>query len=637
MPFDVGIVVALPVEERAVLSIMNSVQTMHYPGAVVFHKGCIGQYQVVLTKCFSQGSVYSAIATTDLIREFNPKWIALLGIAAGYPGQVNRGDVVIASQIHCYEYVKIRGKLQEHRARSFPPFEYVARITERLEGMILAVPDRPIDKKRKRRKEPSPTKICIGPLASGNKVVASALFRGRIRKIDSKMHALEMEAEGVGAVSAHAYPAKPCVVMKAISDYADRRSKGKRKAGTRTEAQHDSWQKYAASASASGFREFLKVAQDTTELSPRAIPGQPKTPLLDILSPTKPAEESFLRIVHQQPTLHLGDFDLNSKFFPEDYWNVANRKEYMFADDPEDEQQVILEWTDAPLAEGLLRELKADADLQLKRLARNQNADEAEIRRLSEFCDALARGSNPYPRLVAPPRPCRLNTHSGIKSLLLLPISDSYYAFSLIREKQIQLASADTVQSSHNVNSLAVRVALTYERDGQRWIEFHQRSPLNGTYKEAWDVGAAGYMDRSRHKDPEHPERLVSPWGACIDEITRELNIPSEDLPYRDHYSFFGVGMNWCQSKPTMQTDLLGVCQCVIAPDPTRAVRSDRVLGFDRCVLEPFALANFVEEKHYWVPTAVLALVLTLHSAGAEWSTIKAAFSRLAGKLKFDP
>jgi hypothetical protein len=178
---------------------------------------------------------------------------------------------------------------------------------------------------------------------------------------------------------------------------------------------------------------------------------------------------------------------------------------------------------------------------------------------------------------------------------------------------------------------------LTYDQGGHRWVEFHQRSSLNGTYKEAWDVGAAGYIDRSRHKDPEHPDRIVSPWGACIDEIERELNIPREDLLYRDHYSFFGIGMNWYLKSPTMQTDLLGVCHCEIAPDPGRAVRSDRVLHFDRCVLEPFAIANFIEEKHYWVPTAVVTLVLALHSSGTEWSTIEAAFSRLAGQLKFDP
>jgi hypothetical protein len=202
-----------------------------------------------------------------------------------------------------------------------------------------------------------------------------------------------------------------------------------------------------------------------------------------------------------------------------------------------------------------------------------------------------------------------------------------------MKEKHLRLATADALVASHNMNSLAVRVAVTYEEQRTHWVEFHQRSKLNGTYREAWDVGAAGYIDRSSHKDPEHPERIVSAWGACIDEIRKELNISESNLPYRDHYSFFAVGMN----VPTGQTDLLGMCQCVVAPDPGRPVRSDRVSEFARCRLEPYALANFIEEKKYWVPTAVVTLVCALEAMGTERGTIEKAFSRLAGKLNFDP
>lgn len=149
--------------------------------------------------------------------------------------------------------------------------------------------------------------------------------------------------------------------------------------------------------------------------------------------------------------------------------------------------------------------------------------------------------------------------------------------------------------------------------------------------KDAWDVGAAGYIDQEDHIDLEYPER-ISPWRASAAEIEQELNIKEWDLQNREHYQFFGVGRN----EPTGQLDILGVCQLANEPHPGRA-KKPRVLCYDRCLLTPESVANFVLEKKYWVPTALLTLVLVLQAEKFETSRIEAAFARCAGKVKLDP
>ena len=82
---------------------------------------------------------------------------------------------------------------------------------------------------------------------------------------------------------------------------------------------------------------------------------------------------------------------------------------------------------------------------------------------------------------------------------------------------------------------------IRIDEPSSRWIE--RMSGPNATYKGAWDVGAAGYIDPEEHQDPEAIHR-TSCWRACAAEITQELNIPQSYLQNREHYRYFGVGRN---------------------------------------------------------------------------------------------
>lgn len=67
---DLGIVVALSLEHEAALGIMESKEEVHYPGPLDYTRGVIEGYRSVLIQAFEPGSVYSALATSDLIRDF---------------------------------------------------------------------------------------------------------------------------------------------------------------------------------------------------------------------------------------------------------------------------------------------------------------------------------------------------------------------------------------------------------------------------------------------------------------------------------------------------------------------------------------------------------------------------------------
>jgi len=618
--FDVGIVVAKPAEEDAALGIGESWEPVRYPGALDYQKGIIEGYRTILLRCFEQGSVYSALATTDLIRYFSPSLIVLLGVAAGYPGETSQGDVVVGSLVCCYEYEKVEDDETEHELRSYPSDDYFLNVARRLEKDLLEVPCSP--------PEPATTRVKVGPIATGSKVVASAEFRGEIRKTNRKLLALEMEAEGVAAAASHAYPRKPFLVIKGISDFADSVSKGARERGDPKDTVRDQWQKYASTASATVLKRFLQLTKDSLEFPAPRTPGS--EPVATTLDPPKARETEFLQLQARQASLRLGALDLRSKFFPEILWHEKNRKKNLYRDDSEQDEQIILPWVDDPIGPDLLRQLEKDArDRLLESKEGRCRLSRDEEKALKDCVENL--NSTRYPRLVAPPTKVFLG--SGVKSTVLqVPIADSYYGFTLIMERKIDLPSANLLRDSHQLNSLAVRIAVTFERDGQHWLEFQQRSDKNFTYREAWDVTAAGYIDREKHKDPDDPQRL-SPWVASKEEIHEEAGISRADLRYRDAFCFFGVGMN----VPTGQLDILGTCKVNAPPDPDRPTISRKVKGYDRCVLEPFEIARFLESKVYWVPTALVTLVLVLEMYGFERQAIENAFSRLHDRLFLEP
>jgi len=284
---------------------------------------------------------------------------------------------------------------------------------------------------------------------------------------------------------------------------------------------------------------------------------------------------------------------------------------------------------DAPLPDETLGDLVREIQGVIKDPDRTEKFSPTELEHFREAHRMLTKeGNNEYLRLVGPPE---VFSRDNVK-ILCVPIAPSRYGIALVEERRFVLPTAVKLRQTRILNSLGVRVAVIYPKDGVEWVEFHQRrGKTNSLYKEAWDVGAAGYIDLERHKDTE-PPNCISVWRASALEIEEELNIPQWELQFREHYRYFGVGRN----DLTGQVDVLGVCRLANSPDPNRKVKS-RVTRYDRCLLEPEPVADFVCEQKYWVPSALLTLILLLQAEGFTSSRIEAAFARCAGNVDLDP
>lgn len=92
----VGIVAAMKPEMEEILNEMDGLESVKIFGSE-FHKGFIGDVEVMLTEC-GMGKVNAAIATTILIREFECSFIINTGIAGGTKPLKHR-DVIVAESL----------------------------------------------------------------------------------------------------------------------------------------------------------------------------------------------------------------------------------------------------------------------------------------------------------------------------------------------------------------------------------------------------------------------------------------------------------------------------------------------------------------------------------------------------------
>jgi nucleoside phosphorylase len=152
----------------------------------------------------------------------------LLGIAAGVPGRVELGDVIVPDQILYYESQKLTETSEEGAPswrKTYDPVRVAASVMPGVGGLMgqrnwVAVHADVV-------------------MASGEKVVASREFREKVCSAHRKTAALDMESYGVA--SAAERHGSRVTIIKSICDFAD-------------SSKNDDFQEFAAMASAATFR-----------------------------------------------------------------------------------------------------------------------------------------------------------------------------------------------------------------------------------------------------------------------------------------------------------------------------------------------------------------------------------------------
>lgn len=241
---DFAIITAIEIERKAVCTALSLTDDQRVrKGSRVYWRGRLpvadGFYEIVVAQSLDMANVDAALLTSDVIRDWQPGAMLMVGIAASANREVNLGDVVVASNVHYYE----RGKVGPEGVVKLEPYIYPADST--LWSNILALPEwkTRIAAKRPDLKRVRP-KVHHGVIASGERVIAYAALRDEIASSHRKTLAIEMEGYGFSKAASQSFEQVRHLVIRAICDDG-------------SETKNDKWHAYAAAAAASYARHFL--------------------------------------------------------------------------------------------------------------------------------------------------------------------------------------------------------------------------------------------------------------------------------------------------------------------------------------------------------------------------------------------
>jgi len=208
--------------------------------------------RVVGTVSTSMGLTAAAIATTQLVMQFRPKLVAMVGIAAGTrSGQKQFGDVLVADPSVDYNSGKV---VDANGIRDFLPDPYPIGLNARLRSVLQKYASgnevfSQIRKRWKGRAPNSPNRVHIGPLGAADQVIDDPSRVLEITKNWRKLVGVEMETYAVYRACHESPDPKPrAVSFKAVCDFAAEKT--------------DSWQEYAAFTAAHFAVDFLRTEWD---------------------------------------------------------------------------------------------------------------------------------------------------------------------------------------------------------------------------------------------------------------------------------------------------------------------------------------------------------------------------------------
>jgi serine/threonine protein kinase/nucleoside phosphorylase len=208
-----------------------------------------------------------ALATTEALRLFAPRYIAFVGVAGGFPIDGQRhGDVAVSSVVWAYEYGKVD-------TDGFAPrHDFIYRCDDGVVRAVAAV--RGADWWHNDENPAGPPRVRTGPVASGDKVIddPNDRFFAAVHTAWPKLLAVEMEGAGVAAAvhAAHAKgQAAGFVLVRGISDMPHTKAPAER-AST---VERDRWKQTASRNAARLLTHLVAEAWPTPPRSEGVFPS----------------------------------------------------------------------------------------------------------------------------------------------------------------------------------------------------------------------------------------------------------------------------------------------------------------------------------------------------------------------------
>lgn len=208
------------------------------------------ELRVIAITSTSMGLTAASIATTQLIMQFRPRIVLMIGIAAGTrSGDQQFGDVLIADPSIDYNSGKV---VFADGIRDFLPDPYPIGLNPRLRSVLQkyrATNNPLLSSIRLKWKGPTPigaNRIHVGPLGAADQVIDDPTRVVEIQRNWRKLIGVEMETYGVYRSCHEAPEPKPRFVsFKSVCDFAAGKT--------------DSWQAFAAFVAAEFAFNFLKT------------------------------------------------------------------------------------------------------------------------------------------------------------------------------------------------------------------------------------------------------------------------------------------------------------------------------------------------------------------------------------------
>ena len=218
------LITALEEERDALLAKLHGVRKLDRDGAGAHtyyeaevstlrkDKAC---YRVVVSSLSGMGPIKAAIKASAVIQRWNPQYVLMIGIGGGIEGEVQLGDVMVASQVVDYTLGKVRDdrpreeRWQVHRADA-DLLDAVTNFPTTWEDLIVRErPDSAVSARR------------IGIIASGGDVIDSKAQIAIYREDWPKLIGVEMEGGGM-AEALHDDIKRPRFLMiRGVSDLAN--------------------------------------------------------------------------------------------------------------------------------------------------------------------------------------------------------------------------------------------------------------------------------------------------------------------------------------------------------------------------------------------------------------------------------
>ena len=251
---DLCVVTALADPElAALLDLPWSWVPLEVPGeGTVFKKGRFKtgdrQRSVIAATASRMGMTACSVLASKMIRYFRPRYLAMVGIAAGIKGVCELGDIIAADPVWDW------GSGKWHREAGSPVFAaapHQLAVNSYIKGKLVEFSRDTetfdlIRRAWRGRKPNTALQLRIGPVASGASVLADVKKVEEIKEQHRKLVGIDMELYGLfGAADEAPVPSPKAFALKSVCDFAN-------------EKKDDELQSYAAYSSAQALQYFME-------------------------------------------------------------------------------------------------------------------------------------------------------------------------------------------------------------------------------------------------------------------------------------------------------------------------------------------------------------------------------------------